>query len=64
MITTILLVILAIILFPITIVSAIVWALWNAVLPQLFSFPEITFWESFGLCLLITVIAGLIRGSK
>lgn len=64
MITTILLVLLAIILFPITIVSAIVWVCWNALTPEILPLVEISFWQSFGLCILIAVIAGLIRGAK
>lgn len=33
-----------------------VMALWNVLLPVLFSFPTITFWQSFGLMVLIDIL--------
>jgi hypothetical protein len=33
--------------------------LWNALLPKLFGFPIITFWQSLGLCLLTRFLLGI-----
>jgi hypothetical protein len=39
-------------------------ALWNWLVPELFHGPAITFWQAFGLCLLISFITGGIRASS
>ena len=38
--------------------------LWNNVLVALFGLKSITFWQSFGLVVLIRLITTLIRGTK
>lgn len=38
--------------------------LWNNVLVALFGLKSITFWQSFGLVVLIRLITSLIRGTK
>lgn len=35
----------------------VMW-LWNALLPQLFDFAKITFWQAFGLVLLVRFLFG------
>ena len=35
-----------------------VMLLWNALLPQLFDFAKITFWQAFGLVLLVRFLFG------
>lgn len=35
----------------------VMW-LWNAILPQLFEFSKITFWQAFGLALLVRFLFG------
>lgn len=50
-----------------TIVCLINWAayaLWNAVLPPLFGWPMITFWQMLGLTTLLQIVFGFLRSSK
>ena len=39
--------------------SALVMVLWNALLPDLFSFPAIRFWQALGLLVLCRVLFGI-----
>lgn len=41
--------------------SALVMVLWNALLPDLFSFPAIRFWQAVGLLVLCRVLFGFGR---
>lgn len=38
------------------IMAWIVMLLWNALLPVLFTFPAVTYWQSFGIMLLIDIL--------
>jgi len=42
--------------------SGIVMLLWNALLPDLFHFPVITFWQALGLLILTKLLFGGFRG--
>jgi hypothetical protein len=42
--------------------GAVVMALWNALLPALFAWPAITFWQAIGLLLLSRLLVGSWRG--
>jgi len=42
--------------------GSIVMLLWNALLPVLFHFPVITFWQALGLLLLTKILFGGFRG--
>ena len=42
--------------------SGIVMLLWNALLPQLFHFPVISFWQALGLLILTKLLFGGFRG--
>jgi hypothetical protein len=42
--------------------GSLVMLLWNALLPVLFHFPVITFWQGLGLLLLIKILFGGFRG--
>jgi hypothetical protein len=42
--------------------SGIVMLLWNALLPELFHFPVITFWQALGLLILTKLLFGGFRG--
>lgn len=42
--------------------SGIVMLLWNALLPDLFHFPLITFWQALGLLILTKLLFGGFRG--
>jgi len=46
----------------ITVFSTIVMLLWNALLPSLFHFPEITFAQALGLLILSKILFGGFRG--
>jgi len=46
----------------ITVFSTIVMLLWNALLPSLFHFPEITFPQALGLLILSKILFGGFRG--
>jgi hypothetical protein len=49
------------ILIPITALfalSAVVMLLWNALLPDLFNLPEVTYWQAFGLFALSRLLFG------
>jgi len=37
------------------------WALWNWLVPSLFSGPTITFWQAFGICALLSIIGNFFR---
>ena len=40
----------------------LVWALWNALLPDLFGFKGIGYWQAVGLCLLVRALSlGIVR---
>ncbi|HMH20206.1 MAG TPA: hypothetical protein VK563_00450 [Puia sp.] len=42
--------------------GGVVMLLWNALLPVLFHFPVISFWQALGLLLLIKILFGGFRG--
>lgn len=42
----------------------IIMILWNYVIPDLFNLPELTFWKTFGLCVLIELFFKLIHSGK
>ena len=42
--------------------SFLAMVLWNALLPQLFHFPQITFWQTVGLLILFRLLLGGFRG--
>ena len=44
------------------VVGAVVTALWNALLPGLFGWPAIGFWQALGLLLLSRILMGGLRG--
>lgn len=35
---------------------------WNLVMPGVFGLPALTFWQGFGLYLLVWILAGMLRG--
>lgn len=37
-------------------VALIVWPLWNWLMPVIFSLPQITYIQSWGLCVLLTLL--------
>ena len=41
-----------------------VWLLWNAIIPQIFGLPEITFWQALGLSVLCALLFKSSGGSK
>ncbi len=41
-----------------SLLSIVVMFLWNAILPDLFHFPEISFWQALGLLILSRVLFG------
>lgn len=43
-------------------ISGIVMLLWNALLPSLFHFPVISFWQALGLLILTKILFGGFRG--
>jgi hypothetical protein len=43
-------------------VGAVVMLLWNALLPPLFGWPSLTFWQALGLLLLSRILTGGLRG--
>jgi H+/Cl- antiporter ClcA len=45
-------------------VGAVVMALWNALLPALFGWPLIGFWQALGLLLLSKILLGGFRGGR
>jgi hypothetical protein len=44
------------------VVGVVVMALWNALLPALFGWPAIGFWQSLGLLVLSRILVGGLRG--
>ena len=48
----------------VAVVGAVVMALWNALLPALFSWPAIGFWQAIGLLLLSRILFGGLRGGR
>jgi hypothetical protein len=48
----------------VAVVSAVVMALWNALLPALFGLPAIGFWQALGLLLLCKILFGSFRGAR
>lgn len=42
----------------------IIMILWNYVIPDLFNLPELTFWKTFVLCVLIDLFFKLINSGK
>ena len=38
--------------------ALVVMFLWNLVIPRIFNLPEISFWVSWGLCILLSLIFG------
>jgi hypothetical protein len=45
-------------------IGALVMALWNALMPGLFGWPMIGFWQSLGLLLLSRILVGGVRGGR
>lgn len=50
------------ILLFITLISAVLMALWNWLMPMIFGLPTLTFWQAAGLLLLSKILFGLGRG--
>ena len=48
----------------VAVVGAVVMALWNALLPVLFGWPAIGFWQALGLLLLSKILFGSLRGGR
>jgi hypothetical protein len=48
----------------VAVVGAVVMALWNALLPVLFGWPAIGFWQALGLLLLSKILFGGLRGGR
>jgi hypothetical protein len=48
----------------IALVGALVMALWNALLPVLFGWPAIGFWQAVGLLVLSKILCGSFRGGR
>jgi len=46
----------------VTVLGAVVMLLWNVLLPPLFGWPAITFWQALGLLLLSRILVGGLRG--
>jgi hypothetical protein len=46
------------------VVGAVVTALWNALMPGLFGWPMIGFWQALGLLLLSRILVGGLRGGR
>ena len=46
----------------VTLVSLVVMALWNAVMPAVFDLKPITFWQTVGLLILSKILFGGFRG--
>lgn len=46
------------------IIAGIVMWLWNAILPELFGFKIITFWQASGLLILSKILFGGLHGGK
>jgi hypothetical protein len=44
--------------------GAVVMVLWNTLLPGLFSWPVIGFWQALGLLLLSKILFGSLRGGR
>lgn len=36
--------------------ALVVWPLWNWLMPELFGLPTVGYWQSFGLCLLSSIL--------
>jgi hypothetical protein len=49
-------------LVAVTLVSLVVMALWNAVMPAVFDLKPITFWQTVGLLILSKILFGGFRG--
>jgi Ca2+/H+ antiporter, TMEM165/GDT1 family len=56
--------IIPLILLGVTAIGFITMALWNAVLPQLFHFPVITFWQAICLLILSRLLFGGTMGPR
>lgn len=48
-----------IIVFVSLIIALLIKWIWNGIMPDIFGLPEITFWNAYGLCLLLHL---LLRG--
>jgi len=48
----------------VAVVGGVVMALWNALLPALFGWPAIGFWQALGLLLLSKILLGGFRGGR
>jgi hypothetical protein len=48
----------------VALLGAVVMALWNALLPVLFGWPAIGFWQAVGLLLLSKILFGSLRGGR
>jgi|SRR5450432_1419774 len=46
------------------VVGAVVTALWNVLMPGLFGWPAIGFWQALGLLLLTRILVGGLRGGR
>jgi hypothetical protein len=54
--------ILAFVVIAVGVVGAVVMLLWNALLPPLFGWPALTFWQALGLLVLSRILIGGLRG--
>jgi hypothetical protein len=48
----------------VAVLGAVVMALWNALLPALFGWPAIGFWQAIGLFVLGRILVGGLRGGR
>jgi hypothetical protein len=48
----------------VALVSAVVMTLWNILLPALFGWPVLGFWQALGLLLLSRILFGSLRGGR
>jgi hypothetical protein len=48
----------------VAVVGAVVMTLWNALLPVLFGWPALGFWQALGLLLLSKILFGSLRGGR
>ena len=51
--------------FVISLISALpIYFLYDWLIPKFLNWPHLTFWETWGFCLLIGMVANLLRGIK
>lgn len=54
--------ILVLVVLAVALVGSAVMLLWNALLPPLFGWPALTFWQALGLLVLSRILVGGLRG--